>query len=87
MSLSLLAQGTSKLKSDQALINPSYSYKTFGNSASGKPNEVLVIYQNLGKYIGYNPNNDNLPKFWSCPHFGHANFLAGLVGAQTKHTL
>jgi hypothetical protein len=51
-----------------------------------KPNRD-TIQPKFWKGNGYNPNNKTLPKFWSCPWFGHAKILVGLVGAQTKHTL
>jgi hypothetical protein len=56
-----------------------------GKSLWSKPNGGTSVPK-IWKGNGYNPNNKTLPKFWSCPWFGHAKFLVGLVGAQTKHT-
>jgi hypothetical protein len=41
----------------------------------------------LAGTMGYNPNTHELPIFWLCPVFGHANILAGLDGAQSKQPL
>jgi hypothetical protein len=56
-----------------------------GKSLWSKPNGGTSVPK-IWKGNGYNPNNKTLPKFWSCPWFGNAKNLVGLVGAQTKHT-
>jgi hypothetical protein len=69
--------------SDQVLA--SLSLQCMPNQFSCIPNGG-TIQPKFWKINGYNPNMI-LPKFWSCPWFGNAKKLVGLVGAQTKHTL
>lgn len=41
-----------------------------------------LICQKSWLYFGHKPNNYNSTIFWSCPCFGHAKYLVGLVGAK-----
>jgi hypothetical protein len=57
------------------------------NLGGCKPNEGIEFFaKTFGSYYGYNRENNSLPKVWSCPCYGHAKILVGLVGAQTKCT-
>jgi hypothetical protein len=72
-----------ELSSNQELAN--LSCLCMPNQFGCKPNR-RTIQSKFWKDNGYNPNNMTLPIFWSCPWFGHAKNLVGLVGAQTKRT-
>ena len=61
-------------KVQNSSTNQSKSPNTvFGKLVGSKPNEVLAIVPKFWQYIGYDPNNYSLAKYWSCQSFGWAS--------------
>jgi hypothetical protein len=72
------------MASNQELTN--LSCQCMPNQFGCKPKRSNYIYQNFGRTAAINKTTRPYRNFGHATLFGHAKKMAGLIGAQTKHT-